>query len=245
MRKTALILSLTLTIPAQAALIVDRPLPESPAEAAGLESGDRFVRLAGKRVVTMADLGRVLQHSGVGQKLTIEVERDGERLELPIVLGERDGRASLGVRLSIVEHPDDGDTPAPPEARQCLDWVQSHYRVDELAAELAVEIAETRHIMKTCVTRDMQRVPPERAVAYCPNIFKVHCQGMELLDTIGEALVERCATTTEVDRSENAWRICAQHRVYDAYVKEGQVTPAESCAAVLADCRSNVVEPSQ
>lgn len=61
--------------------------PRSAAERAGLEPGDRIVRLDG-RSVTASDLDRARQRlrSGPGETVSLSVERDGEVLSVDLVL---------------------------------------------------------------------------------------------------------------------------------------------------------------
>ncbi len=72
----------------EGALIV-RMRMDSPAYQAGLRPGDVIVRFDGVPIKNSAHLRRlVLQRPG-GAKVTVEVLREGKRLELPVVLGSR------------------------------------------------------------------------------------------------------------------------------------------------------------
>src|SRR6266702_3114345 len=68
---------------------VDR---DSPAERAGLRSGDIIVGLGGKPVTGIDDLHRLLVTERIGAHTTIAVLRDADRLELPIVPEESETR---------------------------------------------------------------------------------------------------------------------------------------------------------
>jgi Tol biopolymer transport system component len=59
-----------------------------PADLAGLRRGDLVVELSGREIGGVEDLMFVLRQSRPGEETTVVVERDGERLELPIVFGE-------------------------------------------------------------------------------------------------------------------------------------------------------------
>jgi membrane-associated protease RseP (regulator of RpoE activity) len=67
----------------------------SPAQIAGLRSGDQIVAVAGTPVSTFEQLRAVLQNKG-GQSITIEYVRDGERRSTIAKPVEQDGRGFLG-----------------------------------------------------------------------------------------------------------------------------------------------------
>jgi C-terminal processing protease CtpA/Prc len=58
-----------------------------PAEQAGLQRGDRIVELAGSPVGDIYDLMYVLQSAKPGDSTTVVVERNGERIALPVTFG--------------------------------------------------------------------------------------------------------------------------------------------------------------
>ena len=66
--------------------------PEGPADLAGLQRGDWIVELSGREIRDIYDLMYVLREARPGEVSTAVVERDGERVELPITFGESTGR---------------------------------------------------------------------------------------------------------------------------------------------------------
>jgi len=66
--------------------------PGGPADRAGLRRGDLIVGLAGREIRSIEDLMFVLRQAQPGDAVTVVIERDGERLELPIVFGEASRR---------------------------------------------------------------------------------------------------------------------------------------------------------
>lgn len=62
--------------------------PGSPAEVAGIQKGDRLVRLAGREIRDLNDFTFVLRGAKPGQKTIAVVERLGQRLELEVTFGE-------------------------------------------------------------------------------------------------------------------------------------------------------------
>jgi hypothetical protein len=59
----------------------------SPAEAAGLRSGDQIVSYAGTRVFDMRDLNRLTYEGQPGQPVVVEVLRDGQQMQLVLPRG--------------------------------------------------------------------------------------------------------------------------------------------------------------
>ncbi|NER79731.1 MAG: PDZ domain-containing protein, partial [Leptolyngbya sp. SIO1D8] len=56
----------------------------SPADAAGLLPGDVILKLAGESIQEAETVQRIVQESEIGQSLTLEVDRQGERIELTV-----------------------------------------------------------------------------------------------------------------------------------------------------------------
>jgi len=84
------------TIPTEIGTIV----PGSPAEKAGLRIGDRVVAVAGQDVPDFQALVKIVQPSP-GKSLVFEIDRKGERLDVPIeVEAHRDGDRMIG-RIGI------------------------------------------------------------------------------------------------------------------------------------------------
>jgi S1-C subfamily serine protease len=67
--------------------------PGSPAAQAGLVAGDVLVRLAGRAIVTMSDLHRLLVGEVIGQRLEIDVLRTGAWRSLRVAPGELSARS--------------------------------------------------------------------------------------------------------------------------------------------------------
>ena len=63
--------------------VVGEVLPESPAAAAGLQPGDRFLRLDGARVERFEDLQRIVSLRP-GQTMAAEIDRNGTLLQIPL-----------------------------------------------------------------------------------------------------------------------------------------------------------------
>jgi S1-C subfamily serine protease len=66
-----------------------RILSDSPAESAGLQSGDLIIALDNVPVLGIDDLLRVLDHERIGKSVAIVALRRGERLDRTVVPSER------------------------------------------------------------------------------------------------------------------------------------------------------------
>ena len=70
------------------ALVTD--VPPGPAEDAGMESGDVILTFDGNDVPDTRDLVRMVGNSPVGSEVPVTVLRDGEEVDLTVVLGRRE-----------------------------------------------------------------------------------------------------------------------------------------------------------
>jgi S1-C subfamily serine protease len=61
--------------------------PGSPADQAGLRAGDVIVAVGSEQVQSMADLAARIRSLAPGTRVTLEVVRSGDRLELPVTIG--------------------------------------------------------------------------------------------------------------------------------------------------------------
>ncbi len=62
-------------------------IANSPAEMAGLQSGDRIVGYGGERVYSMNDISRLTLAGTAGETIVVDVERDGQTLQLYVPRG--------------------------------------------------------------------------------------------------------------------------------------------------------------
>jgi C-terminal processing protease CtpA/Prc len=69
---------------------VDSVVKDSGAEAAGLEAGDIIVGFNGEEIERESDLTRMVLSSEVGDRVDLEILRDGDSMNLSAELGERD-----------------------------------------------------------------------------------------------------------------------------------------------------------
>ncbi len=81
---------------------------DGPADEAGIESGDVIVGVDGTVVITPIDLGEIVRRNEPGDRVLVNLIRDGEVLNVPISLGTNDdGQALAGISSgTVVEHLD-------------------------------------------------------------------------------------------------------------------------------------------
>lgn len=97
-------------------VLVNRVIADSPAERAGILKGDILVRLNSRQVDTPDELASLVQAFKIGDKVSIQVVRDGEKLTLPVTLGARERSTTPAPRAPRAPR-----TPEPPEAPEAFD----------------------------------------------------------------------------------------------------------------------------
>jgi thiol-disulfide isomerase/thioredoxin len=75
--------------PGQAGVLVQSVMHGSPAEAAGLESGDRILRIGAEDVASARDVVRIVSSHRGGDRIGLSLVRDGAERLLPVVLTAR------------------------------------------------------------------------------------------------------------------------------------------------------------
>ncbi len=85
-----------LRLPERDGALVQKVLPESPAESAGLKRGDLVVAIAGEPVLTPAALLQAVERAEVGQPLSLKVVRGQKELQLSISPAALPDRGSAG-----------------------------------------------------------------------------------------------------------------------------------------------------
>ena len=225
---------------AHGAIFVDSVISGSPAEAAGMQAGDRLLRLDGQPIATPDDLERVTSAHQPGDTVPMTVQRNQKAEELKLTFGERpDGGVSIGVRLRIEMTEEEVPTEATAGTVECLEWIDKTYKISSTMQSLDLELADDYEAIRTCVEHDTQRMSSEKAVKYCDNIFKVHCSANDLLTELGEALVGVCEQGLGEAKQGKAWKTCAQHEIFDRYVQTGQSSDLAACKAALDGCGAN------
>lgn len=65
---------------------IERVTPESPAEKAGLLSGDQFVSIDGKEVQSLKDIHDAVAHRSPEKEVTMIILREGINKEIRVIL---------------------------------------------------------------------------------------------------------------------------------------------------------------
>jgi serine protease Do len=68
--------------------LVSKVLPDSPAAKAGVEAGDVITRFNGKDIATSSDLPPMVGATTVGQKIEVDIIRDGSKRSMVITIGQ-------------------------------------------------------------------------------------------------------------------------------------------------------------
>ena len=105
-RYVFLILTILVTYLGFSTTVVGDITPGSPAETAGVMTGDRIVAVDGSEVVTWNDLGPLVQKSE-GSEIDLTVERKGETLDLKLtpVYEEEGSRYVIGTYCKVSHDP--------------------------------------------------------------------------------------------------------------------------------------------
>lgn len=86
---------------AEPGVMVAEVTADSPAEAAGLQKGDRIVAIDGAQLRPRDDFAALISGHKPGDEITLTIVRDDEEQEVAVTLGEhpeREGAAFLGIR---------------------------------------------------------------------------------------------------------------------------------------------------
>ncbi len=81
---------------------IDFIQPESPAETGGFEVGDEVISLNGQKIETWDDFSN-LTKKYPAEEVTYTIIRDGEEIELAVVLDEVEGEGFLGISPRYIE----------------------------------------------------------------------------------------------------------------------------------------------
>jgi PAS domain S-box-containing protein len=84
---------------ADGGLIAQKVLPSGPGDRAGIQAGDLLTAVNDQQTLRIADLQRQLFSTGTWSKANYSINRDGVRLEIPVILIPTDRTINYGLRL--------------------------------------------------------------------------------------------------------------------------------------------------
>ena len=118
---------------ARGAMVTD--VPAGPAEDAGMESGDIILLFDGIAIEDTRELVQIVGNSPVGKEVPVEILRNGDMVDLTVVLGRRE-------TAEAAAFPEDGDTPdeGTPNTSNMLGMTLSEI-TPEMEESLGVEAA--------------------------------------------------------------------------------------------------------
>lgn len=100
--------------------LVSQVIPDSPAEKAGVKSGDIITDFNGQAISGAAHLKNIVGGVKPGTKATLKVFRDGKEISIPVTVGERDPKKLASFRKSMEQSETSSELgieiePVPPE----------------------------------------------------------------------------------------------------------------------------------
>ena len=133
-----------------------------------------------------------------------------------------------------------GDEPGLQRA-ECLEWVAETYRLETLATELDLDLAQDSAELRACMAENVRHMAVPIPIPWCDNIFKIHCSGLDLLGEVGEALADRCesqlAGSLDSKRKDyRKLRACLRDSVYERYSLRGETSDRKTCRTLFARC---------
>ena len=140
-------------------MVIASVVPDGAADKAGVIAGDQILAWNGENLTTQQELTGFLSSFRPGDEISLHLDRDGETLDLPVILGQRsDGGVSLGVSLGVAASSGAQGSTEGFSAAGCLEWVDETYRMTSLAQEFALDLSTEIGENRDCMDRDTQRM---------------------------------------------------------------------------------------
>ena len=110
----------------------------SAAQRFGVRAGDIVRRIEGREVKSLDKMGEALNGLASGERIVLSIERDGEYVELPVVLGVR------GVSAKVAEERPSGKPALPLATDPPLDSLDALHELERLIDADAPTVEEVR-----------------------------------------------------------------------------------------------------
>jgi S1-C subfamily serine protease len=173
-----------------------RPLPDSPALAAGMHDGDELVAIDGERIGSASEVAAAVATHAPGEKIVITIRREGTEQKLEIILGARPDT----MKASVNAPREPRDAP-PPAAANLVE--PEHYDVIVMRDDKRV-VARSSRLRLTTSPNGQTTVATEPL----PNVIRVERSGLEKkLEEFGrnvESLQQQVEKLTEEVKSLRA-----------------------------------------
>jgi S1-C subfamily serine protease len=82
------------SLPEVKGVLVMGVLPDTPAQNAGIKRGDAIVAVNGRKITDASQLQDIVENSGVGKQLKLEVVRDNRTLEISLTTAQMESRSN-------------------------------------------------------------------------------------------------------------------------------------------------------
>ena len=154
-------------LPAEKGALVSEVLPESPAEKAGVKSGDIILSFDGKDIREMNDLPRLVAATSVGKKVDVRIVREGKEETFALTTekmkdGDDDTPSDTQDRLGLTVKELTKDLAATLRIKDTSGVVVTDVRIDSLAMTAGIQRGD---IVKEVNGRKIARVEDyEKAV---------------------------------------------------------------------------------
>ncbi|ANM30813.1 hypothetical protein ABI59_16370 [Acidobacteria bacterium Mor1] len=119
------------------------------------------------------------------------------------------------------------DVPAEGDAGQiCLERLEQTYGLAAAVERFGLQEEISVDRLAGCVVRDADRMPRDRMIRFCENVFKVHCDGTTALAEVAELMIADCEADIEGKLGVKlagleSWKTCGRNRVLDDYMIRG------------------------
>jgi serine protease Do len=103
---------------------------ESPAELADLEEGDLILKVEGKEISSAKELALETRRRKPGQNITLEIERDGKKMEITVKLGdypEREVKREIELKFPDLFLPKPPKSSLPPQPPKVDTWPKDYF----------------------------------------------------------------------------------------------------------------------
>jgi len=179
---------------------------ESPAELVDLEEGDLILKVEGKEISKAKELALETRRRKPGQSVTLEIERDGKKMEVKAKLGEypeREVKREIELKFPDLFLPKPAKPPQPPKPPRVRTWPREYFfrnwenrkyigvYLEEIGSELA-EYFGVKEGTGLLVSRFSEDSPAEKAGLKIGDVIvKVDGKRVESVNELSELIQDK------------------------------------------------------